>query len=89
MFLESCMIHCSIQIRFVVLDAFLTARIATETPYFSPSLQTIELEWSPGDTICIGESSRTDFEAELPVLAIIILDPLAWRSDQWSRCTWR
>ena len=29
----------------------------------------------PGDTICIGESSRTDFEAGLPVLAIIILDP--------------
>lgn len=55
------------------------ARIAQETPYFSPRLETIELlDGAPAGTICIAESSRIGFEAGYPVRAIILLDPLAW-----------
>jgi hypothetical protein len=55
------------------------ARIAKETPYFSPRLETIELlDGVPAGTICIAECSRRGFEAGYPVRAIILLDPLAW-----------
>src|SRR6478609_4912428 len=56
-----------------------TAKIATETRYFSPRLETIELlDGAPAGTICIAECSRIGFEAGYPVRAIILLDPLAW-----------
>jgi|SRR5690242_19047664 hypothetical protein len=56
-----------------------TATIATETHYFSPRLETIELlDGAPAGTICIAECSRVGFEAGYPVRAIILLDPLAW-----------
>ena len=77
MFLESCMIHCSIVSNTFCRVGRLPYR---QDRHGNAILFTIvpnhrAAESSPGDTICIGESSRTDFEAGLPVLAIIILDP--------------
>ncbi|MGC4097003.1 MAG: hypothetical protein QM706_07790 [Nitrospira sp.] len=57
-----------------------TARIATETRYFSPPLETVEiLDGAVEGTICIAESNRRGFQAGMSVRAIIILDPLAWK----------
>ncbi|WHZ27054.1 MAG: hypothetical protein OJF51_001850 [Nitrospira sp.] len=65
---ERCVLRC------------LTANFATAIPYFSPASETVELlHGAPEGVICIGEHTRSCFDAGIMVLAIIILDPLARR----------
>ena len=72
------------RIPYIIQEPFIlrcpSAKIATETPYFSPAAEAVELlEGAPLGTICIAECNRLGFEAALSVRAIILLDPSAWK----------